>query len=87
VHKEIFAPGLAKYFPLYEKLLKESGSGFLVKGGLTWIDFVVSEFFNTIVYMDPVSWKKYPTLEEYRERVQSLPQIKKYVESRKYSVV
>jgi len=87
LHKNIFAPGIKNNFPIYERLLKESGSGFLVRSGLTWVDFVVSEFFNTISYMDPELWKQYSDLEEYRKRVQSLPQIKKYIESRKYSVV
>jgi glutathione S-transferase len=41
--KDLFEPALKRFFPLFEKLLKESGSGFFVKSGVTWADFFFAE--------------------------------------------
>ncbi|KAI1720911.1 putative glutathione S-transferase 9 [Ditylenchus destructor] len=87
MHKEVFLPAVEKYFPTYVRALKESGSGFLTKGGLTWPDFLVAEFLTTINNIDSTILKKYPELEQYRQRVHSQPTIKSYVAGRKHSVV
>uniref|UniRef100_A0A914DPH3 glutathione transferase n=1 Tax=Acrobeloides nanus TaxID=290746 RepID=A0A914DPH3_9BILA len=39
--KQAFLESTDKLFPTYVKLLKESGSGFFAKSGLSWVDFVV----------------------------------------------
>lgn len=65
------------------QILKESGSGFLVKGGLSWVDFVVAEQVLTFSGFDPETLKKYPEMLEHMKRVYDLPQIKAYVENRK----
>ncbi|KAI1719244.1 putative glutathione S-transferase 6 [Ditylenchus destructor] len=87
MHKEVLLPAVEKNFPVYVRVLKNSGSGFLTKGGLTWPDFLVAEFLTTINNMDATILKKYPDLEQYRQRVHSQPTIKSYVAARKHSVV
>ena len=67
---------------MFVKILKESDSGFLVKSGVTWVDFVLAEFLYTIQNMEPTVMHDYPELEEFIDRVYSLPNIKKYVEKR-----
>ena len=39
---------MEKHFPVYVNILKQSGSGFFISSGLTWIDFVVSEYMTTV---------------------------------------
>uniref|UniRef100_A0A915EBP3 glutathione transferase n=1 Tax=Ditylenchus dipsaci TaxID=166011 RepID=A0A915EBP3_9BILA len=53
LYKDVFLPGMQKYLPLYVKTLKESGSGFVAKSGLTWVDFMLAEFLTTLKNMHP----------------------------------
>jgi hypothetical protein len=34
---DVLIPTLEKYMPIFERLLKNSGSGFFVKSGVTWV--------------------------------------------------
>uniref|UniRef100_A0A914Z958 GST C-terminal domain-containing protein n=1 Tax=Panagrolaimus superbus TaxID=310955 RepID=A0A914Z958_9BILA len=70
------------YLPLYQKYLKESGSGFLVKSGLTFADFVISEFLITLRMEAPDIMEKYPDLLQYLDRMKAIPQLKEYYASR-----
>jgi len=72
-----------KHFANYVKMLKESGSGFFVKSGLTWVDFMVSEYLSSIKIHAPETFEQYPELAKFIDRVRSLPEIKDYVEKRK----
>jgi len=87
LYKENFLPAVEKNFPIYVRVLKESGSGFMVKSGLTWVDFLIGEYMNTVHHMHPEVLKKYPELEQYRQRVANVSQIKKYIETRKHTVL
>uniref|UniRef100_A0A914DNT2 glutathione transferase n=1 Tax=Acrobeloides nanus TaxID=290746 RepID=A0A914DNT2_9BILA len=80
--KQAFLESTDKLFPTYVKLLKESGSGFFAKSGLSWVDFVVANYLLSIRINEPEVLKKYPELEKYVDRVHAVPQIKEYVEKR-----
>uniref|UniRef100_A0AC34FVW9 Glutathione S-transferase n=1 Tax=Panagrolaimus sp. ES5 TaxID=591445 RepID=A0AC34FVW9_9BILA len=71
------------YLPLYQKYLKESGSGFLVKSGLTFADFIVSEFLTTLRLEAPDVLEKYPDILQYLDRMKTLLQLKEYYSTRK----
>ncbi|KAI6184852.1 GST protein [Aphelenchoides bicaudatus] len=75
-------PTLPNYMPLYEQILKESGSGFFVASGVTWVDFYVSEFFLNLQNYAPNVIGEYKFVAEYLERVHNLPQIKEYIKNR-----
>jgi glutathione S-transferase len=68
--------------PTYEKLLKESGSGFFAKSGVTWVDFFIAEGYFSLNQFIPDFLNKHPSVKAYVERVHSLPQIKDYVANR-----
>jgi len=87
LRRDTFIPAVEKYYPIYVKAIKESGSGFIAKSGLTYVDFTVAEFFNTIIQIEGEVMKKYPELVQYVQRVHAVPQIKKYVETRKVTKV
>ncbi|KAI1712085.1 glutathione S-transferase 1 [Ditylenchus destructor] len=82
LHAEVFLPTIEKNYPLFQKTLNESGSGFVAKSGLTWVDFCLAEIIIMYNGFDAELAKKYPDLAKYVEKVLSQPQIKKYVESR-----
>jgi len=87
LRRDKFLPALETYLPIYVKTIKESGSGFIAKSGVSWVDFLVVENIITIRNMEEGIMEKYPELEQYIERVQQLPQIRKYIETRKDSVI
>uniref|UniRef100_A0AC34GAH4 Glutathione S-transferase n=1 Tax=Panagrolaimus sp. ES5 TaxID=591445 RepID=A0AC34GAH4_9BILA len=81
--KTKIVPEADVYLPLYKKYLQESGSGFLVKSGITFADFQVSEFLITLQQNAPEVIEKYPDLIKYLNRLKNLPQLKEYYASRK----
>uniref|UniRef100_A0A914EMG3 glutathione transferase n=1 Tax=Acrobeloides nanus TaxID=290746 RepID=A0A914EMG3_9BILA len=81
-HHQAFIDGTEKLFPTYVKLLKESGSGFFAKSGVSWVDFVIANYLLSIRINEPEVLKKYPDLEKYVDQIHALPQIKDYVDKR-----
>lgn len=45
IRKEVYQPTISRIFPIYVKQLKESGSGFMIESGPTWIDFFIEGLF------------------------------------------
>lgn len=86
LYKGTFTPAVEKYFPIYEKTLLDSASGFAAPSGLTWVDFVMAEFMTTVNNLHPEVLSRFPSLEKHRQRVYNDPHVKKYVEGRKHSV-
>jgi len=83
LRKDVYEPGVARILPLYEKLLKESGSGYFAPSGLTFVDFMVADYLNTWVErVEPDMLKTHPELAAFVKRVHSLPQLQSYIASR-----
>ncbi|CAD5217678.1 unnamed protein product [Bursaphelenchus xylophilus] len=85
LRKELFVPVVDKNFPIYNNLLKASNSGFFAKSGVSWVDFVVSEYLTTIRHYEPAILEKYPLLLKFIDRIQTLPQIKEYIKQRNHT--
>ncbi|KAF7637865.1 hypothetical protein Mgra_00002568 [Meloidogyne graminicola] len=81
--KTVFLPGIERIFPLFVKLLTQSGSGFFVSSGLTYIDFVLAEYFDVIRSIEPEVFGKYKELTAFIDKVYSLPKLKNYLSTRK----
>ncbi len=82
--KDTFEPCVARVFPLYEKLLKQSGSGFFAPSGVTFVDFTVADYLDNFrERAEPDLLKAYPELAAFVARVLALPQLQKYLSSRK----
>ena len=80
--KQAFFESADRLFPTYVRLLKESGSGFFAKSGVSWVDFLVANYLLSRRINEPEVLEKYPELETYVDRVHAVPQIKEYVEKR-----
>uniref|UniRef100_A0A914C9B5 glutathione transferase n=1 Tax=Acrobeloides nanus TaxID=290746 RepID=A0A914C9B5_9BILA len=82
LYKEVFEPAAAKALPIFEKHIKEAGNGFYFKSGLTWADFYLSKFWQTMDRLIPDFFDKHPILKENSDKVNALPQIQKYLKER-----
>uniref|UniRef100_A0AC34FAJ1 Glutathione S-transferase n=1 Tax=Panagrolaimus sp. ES5 TaxID=591445 RepID=A0AC34FAJ1_9BILA len=80
--KEHVDEPIKTYFPYFSNYLKESKSGFMAPSGLSWVDFVITEFFTTLIQIEPKTLDKYPDLKEYLKRVHQVPQLKEYYSQR-----
>ncbi|KAL3114473.1 hypothetical protein niasHT_011602 [Heterodera trifolii] len=79
---EVFEPGVKRILPLFEKLLKESGSGYMLKSGLSMVDFQVANFLYTFTKLEPETINAHPELIKYVDRVHALPQLQQYLKQR-----
>lgn len=75
--KETFAPYLKKLNGLL-------GNKEFICGGLTWIDFGLGDFFQTLNLLDPTIFNEFPALLEYQKRVWALPQLQDYFGSDRF---
>jgi hypothetical protein len=80
LRKDVFLPAADKHFPMLEKLVTQSGSGFILQSGISYVDFCIASYLATMV--KPVEGEylaKYSKLMEYIDRVQGVPQLKEYM--------
>ncbi|KAH7696718.1 Nagst-1 protein [Aphelenchoides avenae] len=75
-------PTLERLHKHLEKTLDDSGSGFLARKGVTWLDFFVTERMVTMHKAQPELYETHPKLLEYIRRVHNLPQLKEYIANR-----
>ncbi|KAI1711875.1 putative glutathione S-transferase 5 [Ditylenchus destructor] len=87
LYKEVFVPAAERHFPRCIKLLKESGSGFYGKSGVSWVDFHMASSVLTLKHFAPDILKKYPELQSHCDRVHALPQLQSYLAKRKETQV
>lgn len=83
-YHETFLPGLKRQLPIYERLLEKSGSGYLAKSGITYVDFFIADFLHTLEKLEPKLFSEYPKLHAFVERVYSSNKaVREYVKKRK----
>jgi len=78
---DIKQKALPRYLPVYEKILSESKSGYLVGDALTMADICLLEVLLHLPERVPAEFpeQKYPKLKEYLARLSSLPKIAAYL--------
>uniref|UniRef100_A0A183BP70 GST C-terminal domain-containing protein n=1 Tax=Globodera pallida TaxID=36090 RepID=A0A183BP70_GLOPA len=62
---EVLEPGVKRIFPLFEALLKESGSDYMLPSGLSMVDFQIGNFLYTFTKLESDTIKAYPGLVKY----------------------
>uniref|UniRef100_A0AC35U388 Glutathione S-transferase n=1 Tax=Rhabditophanes sp. KR3021 TaxID=114890 RepID=A0AC35U388_9BILA len=75
-------PMAEKAFPIFTKWLKESGTGYLTKSGLSWADFYAAEKLGNVVNSCEKSAARWPEITAFVKKVYSLPTIKEHIASR-----
>jgi len=71
--------GLPRYMPVYEKVVSESKSGYLVGDALSMADVCLLEVLLQVQERTPEGFDGYPKLKEYKERISSLPKMAAYL--------
>ena len=70
--------------PFFEKRLEESGSGFILPSGISYIDFSLGHFIGMLNTLEKdLMSTKHSKLVEYTNNLHSLPQLKEYLSKRK----
>uniref|UniRef100_A0A914Z2L6 glutathione transferase n=1 Tax=Panagrolaimus superbus TaxID=310955 RepID=A0A914Z2L6_9BILA len=80
-----FKPAAEKYLPAFHQALSKTGSGYFVKSGISYIDFVVAENVDKLNGLLPEFFAKHPSLLQHSKRVMSLPELQKYLSTRPQS--
>ncbi|RUS84491.1 hypothetical protein EGW08_007730 [Elysia chlorotica] len=83
--KELKEETAPKYLDLLEKLLKKNGSGYFVGKEITLADINVYNVTWAFLNEAPAALDSFPLLKEFHHKVNSIPQIKSYVDARKPS--
>ncbi|EFO91469.1 hypothetical protein GCK72_005868 [Caenorhabditis remanei] len=79
--KDVFEPAFNKFYGFLSGFLKSSGSGFLVGNSLTWIDLAIAQHTADLVAQG-ADFGKFQDVKTHSEKIQSIPQIKKWIDSR-----
>ncbi|KAI6187528.1 Glutathione S-transferase-1 [Aphelenchoides besseyi] len=88
LRKEQFLPAIEKYLPQIEDILRNYGSGFYARSGLSWIAFYVAEArklelsIRTIKDMEDDSLKKYSLILNHSPHFYHMPEPKAYLNKR-----
>ena len=70
-----------------EEILEANGGEFMVGGGLTWADMAVAVCLGRLADLVKVDWEhKSPNLASFRKKVCSLPNIKKWMDTKNNSM-
>ncbi|GMR35085.1 hypothetical protein PMAYCL1PPCAC_05280, partial [Pristionchus mayeri] len=80
--KDHGVPARDKFFPLLEKQLKETGTGFLVGSSVSWVDLLIAEQTQLINSAVPGFLDAYVEVLKHEQKIHAIPQIKKWIESR-----
>ncbi|KAI1711429.1 glutathione S-transferase 1 [Ditylenchus destructor] len=85
LHKDEYAPALDFFLPIWNKILQESKSGFLVNSGVTFVDFFLADFLYTFQGLEPELMAKFDQFDKYVKKVYDLPRVKDHVEKREHN--
>ncbi|XP_062428941.1 glutathione S-transferase-like [Rhea pennata] len=70
----------ARYFPVYEKALKDHGHDYLVGNKLSWADIHLLEAILMVEECKPDVLSAFPLLQAFKERISNIPTIKKFLQ-------
>ena len=84
-NEEAFQKALAEAIKTFEPYLKKLtgllGEKNFLAGELTWVDFSVADFLQTLNLLSEEILKPFPKLHEHQKRVWALPELKAYFSS------
>uniref|UniRef100_A0A8C8S9V2 glutathione transferase n=1 Tax=Pelusios castaneus TaxID=367368 RepID=A0A8C8S9V2_9SAUR len=69
-----------RYFPVYEKALKQHGQEFLVGSQFSWADVQLLEAILMVEEREPTVLSKFPLLQAFKARMSNIPTIKKFLQ-------
>ncbi|NWU92585.1 GSTA3 transferase, partial [Upupa epops] len=69
-----------RYFPVFEKVLKQHGQDFLVGNKLSWADVQLIEAILAVEEKIPTVLSGFPQLQAFKVRISNVPAIKKFLQ-------
>ncbi|NXU51948.1 GSTA4 transferase, partial [Turnix velox] len=69
-----------RYFPVFEKVLKEHGQDFLVGNKFSWADVALIEAILAVEEKIPAVLSAFPQLQAFKKRISNVPTIKKFLQ-------
>ncbi|GMT21298.1 hypothetical protein PFISCL1PPCAC_12595 [Pristionchus fissidentatus] len=75
-------PERDKFFPIIEKQLKNTNSGFLVGSSVTWVDALIAEQVEQISTKVPGFLDGFPEVLKHSAKIHAIPQLAKYIQHR-----
>ncbi|XP_059143205.1 glutathione S-transferase 1-like [Physella acuta] len=81
--KELKEVEVPKYLDIFEKLLKESGTGYFVGTTLTLADFCIYDLVAMMIGRGVLSTSKHPLVDGLVKKIESNPNVKTYLANRK----
>ncbi|XP_070810962.1 glutathione S-transferase-like [Pituophis catenifer annectens] len=69
-----------RYFPVYEKILKDHGQNFLVGNQFSWADVHLLEAILMVEEFKSDALTKFPLLQAFKTRISNIPTIKKFLQ-------
>uniref|UniRef100_A0A4X2KJN7 glutathione transferase n=1 Tax=Vombatus ursinus TaxID=29139 RepID=A0A4X2KJN7_VOMUR len=69
-----------RFFPVYEKTLKDHGKNYLVGNQLSWADIHLLELILMVEECKSDALSAFPKLQEFKTRISKLPRIQKFLQ-------
>ncbi|XP_045399705.1 glutathione S-transferase alpha-4-like [Lemur catta] len=69
-----------RYFPVFEKILKDHGEDFLVGNKFSWADIQLLETILMVEELDASVLSDFPLLKAFKTRISNIPTIKKFLQ-------
>ncbi|XDA72402.1 hypothetical protein R6Z07F_002681 [Ovis aries] len=69
-----------RYFPVFEKILKDHGEDFLVGNKFSWADIQLLEAILMVEELDASVLCDFPLLKEFKTRISNIPTTKKFLQ-------
>ncbi|NWR61165.1 GSTA3 transferase, partial [Bucorvus abyssinicus] len=69
-----------RYFPVFEKVLKQHGQDFLVGNKFSWADVQLTEAILAVEEKIPAVLSAFPQLQAFKIRMSNMPTIKKFLQ-------
>uniref|UniRef100_A0A8C8YIW4 glutathione transferase n=1 Tax=Prolemur simus TaxID=1328070 RepID=A0A8C8YIW4_PROSS len=69
-----------RYFPVFEKILKDHGEDFLVGNKFSWADIQLLEAILMVEELDASVLSDFPLLKAFKTRISNIPTIKKFLQ-------
>lgn len=69
-----------RYFPAFEKILKDHGEAFLVGNQLSWADIQLLEVILMVEELHAPVLSDFPLLQAFKTRISNIPTIKKFLQ-------
>nr|AAA37754.1 glutathione transferase [Mus musculus domesticus]1GUK_A Chain A, GLUTATHIONE S-TRANSFERASE A4-4 [Mus musculus]1GUK_B Chain B, GLUTATHIONE S-TRANSFERASE A4-4 [Mus musculus] len=76
----ILSRAKTRYFPVFEKILKDHGEAFLVGNQLSWADIQLLEAILMVEELSAPVLSDFPLLQAFKTRISNIPTIKKFLQ-------